>query len=437
MYNNSSEILKYLKKSSSLPLWEDMYKYFMNNYCIIEAAECVLSAIKLENAENGFFNDKSSVLFAATNYYLQKKDGENALKFINLFNDDFLFILYYKAMAKYYSQKYGEAKDYFEQYLLKCINHDDVYINEEVYFYLGNCYYKENKHSKAIEFYYKALERKKSFFEVIANIAIIFKNNDDIDTFNKLSESLPEKHKSNDVIMEIIVEKYNEKDFNQNIKNIPIFINSRDRLNVLKELINWLLKNQYSNIYILDNDSSYIELKNYYEFLEKEKGITVFYLRQNMGHTALWKSGILEKLNIKTPYVYTDPDVVPIDECPDNVIMHFINILNNNTMIKKVGFGIKFDDISFFDKDKIIELEKSHLDCPIAEEQYFASVDTTFAVYRNIRYYTFREAIRTGYPYIIRHLPYYFDYNNLLEDEKYYIKNANKSSSIAENIKKL
>ena len=144
---------------------------------------------------------------------------------------------------------------------------------------------------------------------------------------------------------------------------------------------------------------------------------------------ALWRSGILEKLNIKTPYIYTDPDVIPIEECPDDFIKKFLEILNNNLLIKKVGFGIKYDDISFFDKEKIIKLEQSHLDCPLDEEQFFAPIDTTFAVYRNIRYYTFRESIRMGYPYLIKHLPYYFDYDNLSEDELYYIKNADNSSN--------
>ena len=49
---------------------------------------------------------------------------------------------------------------------------------------------------------------------------------------------------------------------------------------------------------------------------------------------ALWRSGILEKLNIKTPYIYTDPDVIPIEECPDDFIKKFLEILNNNLLIK-------------------------------------------------------------------------------------------------------
>ena len=39
---------------------------------------------------------------------------------------------------------------------------------------------------------------------------------------------------------------------------------------------------------------------DYYSKLEKQ-GIWVLKLRQNLGHTALWRSGILEKLDIRTP----------------------------------------------------------------------------------------------------------------------------------------
>ena len=426
-----TEIIKYLETKESLPLWEKIYFHFLEEYNFIGAAECVLAAMKIDNSS--FFQDKSSTLFAATTYFLQKKDGKNALKFINMISDEYLFILFYKGLAEYYNKNYSVARYYFEKYLSKSAN-DDVYINEDIYFYLGNCFYFERNFEEALFFYSKGLDKKKSFIELIINIAIVYKENNDIDTYNKLMMSVPYELHSDRIVEDIIVEKYFDSE-NINFKNIPIFINSRDRVEVLKKIVSWLLEKKYNNIYILDNDSSYLKLKEYYDSLSQNSNVTIFYLRKNMGHMALWRSGILEKLNIKTPYIYTDPDVIPIEECPDDFIKKFLEILNNNLLIKKVGFGIKYDDISFFDKEKIIKLEQSHLDCPLDGEQFFAPIDTTFAVYRNIRYYTFRESIRMGYPYLIKHLPYYFDYDNLSEDELYYIKNADNSSSIAKKIK--
>ena len=38
----------------------------------------------------------------------------------------------------------------------------------------------------------------------------------------------------------------------KDIKNIPIIINNRNRLTYMLQLIDWLKKNGYSNIYIID-----------------------------------------------------------------------------------------------------------------------------------------------------------------------------------------
>ena len=47
--------------------------------------------------------------------------------------------------------------------------------------------------------------------------------------------------------------------------NCPIFINCRDRITCLSVLVDWLEKAGHENIYLLDNDSSYPPLLEYYE----------------------------------------------------------------------------------------------------------------------------------------------------------------------------
>ena len=93
--------------------------------------------------------------------------------------------------------------------------------------------------------------------KLIINIAIVYKENNDIDTYNKLMMSVPYELHSDRIVEDIIVEKYFDSE-NINFKNIPIFINSRDRVEVLKKIVSWLLEKKYNNIYILDNDSSYL-----------------------------------------------------------------------------------------------------------------------------------------------------------------------------------
>ena len=66
---------------------------------------------------------------------------------------------------------------------------------------------------------------------------------------------------------------------------------------------------------------------------------------------------------------------------------------------------------------------------------YFAPVDTTFALYRNFRHYHLHISARTAGGKMARHLPWYYDYDHLPEDEKYYMEHANRSASFAYELK--
>src|SRR6185369_12325603 len=68
--------------------------------------------------------------------------------------------------------------------------------------------------------------------------------------------------------------------------NVPIVLNNRNRYTYLKALVNWLSDAGYKNIFILDNDSDYPELLDYY----KHTPAKVIYLKENMGYMALWKT---------------------------------------------------------------------------------------------------------------------------------------------------
>src|SRR5437868_3993687 len=71
-------------------------------------------------------------------------------------------------------------------------------------------------------------------------------------------------------------------------KQIPIIINSRNRLTYMKQLIGAMEKRGYTNIYIIDNASTYPPLLKYYETCPYH----IFRLEQNVGHLALWKTDI-------------------------------------------------------------------------------------------------------------------------------------------------
>ncbi len=306
------------------------------------------------------------------------------------------------------------------------------------------------------------------------------------------------------------------KDF----RSIPIFINARDLLTPLERLVTWLLDFDYHKIYILDNDSSYPPLLEYYDAIRDE--VTVLPLKANVGHTSLWELKILERLDITTPFVFTDPDIVPIDECPRDVLAFFLDILRAYPHKNKVGFGLMISDLpdhyrwkeqviawesQFWEEDRRIiptrnrpnnrATSRKVADPHFAEQpkgemrpfrrgrqgrrtaqirgdfvppngkakslmvprtyrgpvvfagkwfkwfsgkvfSYFAAhdmnvefrptlydspIDTTFALYRPGSAYDI-SGIRTGFPYLARHYPWYQDSECPSAEQSYYVQHA-------------
>jgi hypothetical protein len=216
-----------------------------------------------------------------------------------------------------------------------------------------------------------------------------------------------------------ITSKVKVKGFNsKNIKSIPIIINSYNRLSCLKELVDRLKSMDYNNIYIIDNNSTYEPLLNYYE----NENLNVFRMNKNVGFLSIWKTDIFKNF-ISNPYVYTDPDVIPIEQCPDNFIEHFYNLLKKYPEVDKVGFGLKLDDIPeiFKMKNEVIGHESQFWVNQIETNVYAAPVDTTFALYRPGKIGGFwMRGLRTGGDYLARHMGWYLDTNNPTEEDIFY-----------------
>lgn len=205
-------------------------------------------------------------------------------------------------------------------------------------------------------------------------------------------------------------------------KKIPIIINNFNRLESMNELIKSLEKRGYTNIYIIDNLSTYPPLLEYYETCHYH----VFRLKKNIGMNALWISGIFKQFK-NDYFVYTDSDIVPIEECPDDFLLFFLQKLKKYKLAQKIGFSLKTDDLPDFYalKDEVIKCEEQFSKYKREELLYWAPIDTTFALYRprakrkhgnyNIEMY------RTGYPYMARHLPWYIDSKNPDQENRYYI----------------
>ena len=221
------------------------------------------------------------------------------------------------------------------------------------------------------------------------------------------------------------------------IYEIPIVINNFNRLSFPLQLIRFLEDCGFANIIILDNNSTYPPLLEFYRNTQHK----VIRQSNNVGYLAFWKSGLYDRHRWNY-FVYTDPDVLPVADCPRNFVEYFKSILDKSYGLDKVGFGIKIDDLpdSFSLKTKVVNHEKKFWEKEVAPGVYKAQIDTTFALYKPFSNLKFGEtstlaAYRLAFPYVIRHLPWYADSQNLSEEEIYYLQSSNSSSGIAKQYK--
>ena len=366
------------------------------------------------------------------NYEAAQKAMSHYEGFDNVFFRAYPYLYYYKALIAYGLKDYDSAEHFFREYVAK------AGADEIAFFHLGNVYYQKQQWDKALESYNSALDMRKAFPEALANIGIIARQLGDEDMAKAVarSQTIFDRIFVQNELCEDPLEFALAIPKELSVSQIPIFINSRDRLETLKLLLNWLKKAGQQRIYILDNDSTYPPLLGFYPRLdESEPLVQVLYLKKNLGHTALWDSKVLEILHIDTPYVYTDSDVVPSAECPLGVVGDLLEVLRKYPFLKKAGLALKTDDITYFDAEKTKEAEKRFYLHEIEPELYFGAVDTTFALYRNYRHYNLYVSARTTGNRTARHLPWYYDYENLPDDEKYYMEHANSSASLVQKIK--
>ena len=330
---------------------------------------------------------------------------------VDAFDKDFQ-MLYLLSKALYDTNNFSQAIKIFKRYDdVRAAKWNDV--DELSLFYQANCFALLGDFQTAAKLYEQVLSIKADFPESKQNLEIV-------------------RRGTNENLVRKISSLWNFP----NWRDVPIFINARDRLGVMKKLIDWLLTAGYRKLIILDNLSTYPPLLEYYRALESDSRIKIVRLEKNFGYKALWLSGVLEQLQITTPYVYTDPDILPIEDCPKDFVAQLMKILDANHEIRKVGLGIVWEDITYFDKDYFQAIESNYyVGTQVGENLYHVQVDTTFALHSNVRHYSLRFSLRTTGELRAYHLPWYFDYDNLPEDEKYYVEHADGCASTASRFK--
>lgn len=209
---------------------------------------------------------------------------------------------------------------------------------------------------------------------------------------------------------------------------VPIIINNYNRYTFLLQLISWLEKNNYTNIVILDNDSTYPKLLEYYKSTKHK----VIFLKKNVGYKALWQTPVFDEFK-NSFYVYTDPDVAPNENCPADVVFKLYLVLEKYNSIEKCGPALDIDNIPdvYDNKKQVIDWEKKHWEEKVEADVYNAPIDTTFALYRPFAMGEAEicKAYRLGGKYTFLHLPWYLNTDNLPEEEMFYKNSINKNQS--------
>jgi len=206
---------------------------------------------------------------------------------------------------------------------------------------------------------------------------------------------------------------------------IPVIINNRNLFTWVVEMVNKIKTYEgVGEIIIIDNGSDYPPLLEWYQ-----TNPCTIHKTDNIGHTAAWQ--ILGDVITNSDYVITDADMGLLDTPSDTLLYLKDNM--DSLGLDKIGLGLNWgivkEDSLYY--NHIQSYEKNRWDSAHINNIYTdIAIDTTFALYKKGTPY-FVGGASTTYPYVSRHYPWEFNQENYENNEefKYYIKNANTSSS--------
>ena len=204
--------------------------------------------------------------------------------------------------------------------------------------------------------------------------------------------------------------------------DIPVYINNRDRLTTTKALVDWLIGAGQRHIVIMDNKSTYPPLLKYYQKLTD--GVRLHFFPGNHGPWSFWTGSLYREQSL--PYIVTDSDLVPAEDCPKDLIQKLYSLLTRFPNSGKVGPGLKITDVpddlclySGWDRKG----EEHFWTKRFNDEAFNAPLDTTFALYPagtkdgdSLKGY---HNLRMDSPYLVRHMPWYAR-KPFTEEERYY-----------------
>lgn len=205
------------------------------------------------------------------------------------------------------------------------------------------------------------------------------------------------------------------------MNNLTVVINNRNRFTTTKKLVEDLLERNTTSIWIIDNESTYSPLLDWYETVPTEVKILKYH---NVGHWALWATGIVN--DIKEDWCfYTDSDIELNPLMPTDYQQQMLDLAIKYN-IDKIGLALAIDDIpeNYQLREQVIRNENNWWLQEVEPNVYRADTDTTFCLIKKVDQYT---SLRIAGNFTCRHVPWYHDLNNLDEEEQYYIDHISTS----------
>lgn len=225
-----------------------------------------------------------------------------------------------------------------------------------------------------------------------------------------------------------------------NLRHIPIFIISFNRLTVLRKSIESYVRFvDYSDLIIIDKGSFYTPLINYYLELEN-KGVKIIY------STPLEKVDSLSDVSYEIEkykkersfdyYVVTDPDI-SMEETNLDVLELYSYFLDQMPDIEIVGPMLRIIDIPedyparewcwkkhaqrfWHQIPKVINWKNKKI------YYQFSPIDTTFGMVRAVTTYRrLLNGVRVYLPYEAVHLDWYITDETMTEDQLFYLVTSN------------
>lgn len=223
----------------------------------------------------------------------------------------------------------------------------------------------------------------------------------------------------------------------KNPLSIPIIIINYNQLDNLRILVSFLLERKIENIIIVDNNSTYPPLLDYYRTIRDLVKVEI--MNKNHGHMVFFENKILQEKYARGYYFVTDADIIPNENLPLNFIELMIKKMDKyNFSIQKVGFALDIKTIPdhYPLKQKVLNWESQYWKKELETDIFMAPVDTTFALYKpkypanfKVKPSKFYRAIRLAGNFTCKHMGWYLDHKNLSEEQIYYINTSSESAS--------